>query len=244
MDSGIDEPIYLHSHIDPIIISLIMICGILVNWKFLNNMKDDDRERGPNSNGLLIRDIMGTHAKTQMIAWPTLWVIFWMLHVDVPFPDWLQPCFCYIKLFAYIFRIYFAFNSLAVAAMRYIFIVHNSCITSFGIIKTKTILYYGSLFVPLMIAIMSECTIDVPADLGGKAFDLCQHSKHNDPMSSNFTGNASKTFSSPIFILFHRYVPNNAVYLFGLFTKVCLWIIFGNLLEGVFFWKTFGYISR
>ena len=221
-----------------------MFCGILVNWKLLRNMRDDDKDQGPNSNGIVIRDVMATHAKTQMVVWPTLWVLFWMIHQDVDIPTWLHPCFCYIKIVAYLFRIYFAFNSLVVAAMRYTFIVYNKTVTSLGIAKSKALFYYGSLLIPLTIAILSELTIDVPTEVGGKAFALCKKSPYNIINNVNTSNNALDSLNSPIFDLFHQYVPNNVIYYHGLFVKLCLWIIFGNLLEGILYWKTFGSFSR
>ena len=239
-----NDPIFIDSYLDPCAISLIMVLGILVNKNFLKNMKDDDKDRGPNSNGLLIRDVMATNAKTQILVWPTLWILFWLIQIDFPFPTWMQPLFCYIKLFAYIFRIYFAFNSLAVAAMRYTFIVHNTSITSFGIVKTKTMFYYGSILIPLLFAIFYECTFDVSSELGGKALEICKHSHHVDSITSNTISDTEHSFNSPIFVLFQKYVPKEVVYYFGISTKICLGIIFGNLLEGYLYWKTFRFISR
>ena len=235
------EPIFLNYYLDTCFITLIMILGLLVNWKFLKNMTEDDTNRGANSNGLLIRDVMATNAKTQMMVWPTLWVLFWLIQMDTTFPTWMQPWFCHLKFFAYIFRIYFAFNSLAVAAMRYTFIVHNTSISSFGIAKTKTMFYYGSILVPLLLALFYECTIDVPFDRGGRVFEICKQS---------FTDTANKTFSpergfeSPIFAVFQDNMPKNVVYYLGITTKVFLAVIFGNLFEGFLYWKTFSFIAR
>ena len=241
-----NDPIFLDSYLDPCAISLIMALGIFVNWKFVKNMNEDDKNRGMNSNGLLIRDIMATNAKTQIVVWPILWILFWLIQFDTPFPTWMQPMFCYIKLIAYIFRIYFAFNSLAVAAMRYAFIVHNTNITSFGIVKTKTIFYYGSILIPLIFAILYECTFDhlVSSELGGKIGKICKNSHHVNSITANTTSVIKDGFNSPIYALFRQYVPKEVVYYFGISTKICLGIIFGNLLEGVLYWMTFRFISR
>ena len=238
----LNDPIFLNDYIDPFVLSLIMIFGILINCKFLKNMKEDDSNRGPNSNGLLIRDVMATNAKTQMLVWPTLWVLFWLIHIDTTFPIWMQPWFCHLKLLAYIFRIYFGFNSLAVAAMRYAFIVHNTTIVkSFGIDKTKTLFYYGSILIPFLIAIFYECTTNAPFESGRKVFEICQSTTE---VSANITFGHEKKFNSPIFNLVQRNVPENVVYYFGISTKLCLGIVFGNLFEGLLYWKTFRYIAR
>ena len=157
-------------------------------------MRDDDKDRGPNSNGLLIWDVMATNAKMQILVWPALWILFWLIQIDFLFPTWMKPMFCYIKLFAYIFRIFFAFNSLAVAAMRYTFIIHNTSITSFAIVKTISMIYYGSILIPLLFAIFYECMFDVSSEFGGTVLEICKHSHHVDSITSNATSVTKHSF--------------------------------------------------
>ena len=88
-----DEPMNVGSVVYLLGIIVLILSGILVNWKFLRNMRDDDKDRGLNSNGILIRDVMETHAKTQMVILPTFLILFWLLAVGVDFPVWLHSSF-------------------------------------------------------------------------------------------------------------------------------------------------------
>ena len=236
---GVDPPFSL------LIIIVIILSGVLVNWKFLRNMRDDDKNRGPNSNGILIRDVMETHAKIQMVILPTLMILIWMVNNGVEFPVWLHPSFCYINVAGRLFRIYVAFNSLVVAAMRYTFIVHQNCIYVFGIEKAKRLYYYASIIIPVMIGIMTECTIEQSShEFRENSFALCIDSYQNRRNITDYKSNISQSLRSPIYFFVHQYVSTEITYYVGIFVKICIYIIFGNVVEGVLYWKTFSYIRR
>ena len=238
------EPMYVGSGIDMFLIIFVVLGGILANWKFLKNMRDDDKNRGPNSNGILIRDVMETHSKIQMLYLPAQMIILWLFHENFEFPVWVYPSFCYAKFVTYAFRIYFAFNSLAVASMRYTFVVYQDGISSFGIEKGKKLFYYGSIITPLVIAIANECTSITPTDLRGRAYSMCIHSYRNSSNTTDFDDNVEQNLSSPIYFFLHQYISTNATYYIGILVRIFLWIIFANLVEGVLYWKTFNYINR
>ena len=237
-----DDPMNVGSVVYLLGIIVLILSGILVNWKFLRNMRDDDKDRGPNSNGILIRDVMETHTKTQMVITPTFLIFFWILRSGVEFPVWLHPSFCYVKFIVQTFKIYFAFNSLAIAAMRHTFIIHHNSVSLFGIENTKRLFYYGSILTPGMIAILSECTIKSPPEVRGIAYSLCIDSYHNN--ITDFNGNITQNITSPIYSFVHEYVSTEVTYYISIFVKICVWIIFGNVIEGILYWKTFTYIRK
>ena len=234
-----DDPEYVGSILDLLCIIVVSLSGILVNWKFLRNLREDDKNRGPNSNGILIRDVMETQTKTLMVAWPIMSIFFWVLREDVEFPAWTHYSFCYVKLVTHTFRIYFAFNSLVVAVMRYTVIVHQDSVFLFGIEKVKRLFYYGSIITPVMISILKECTL--PIFWRGKAYSICIDSYGN---MTNTGENMSGNFSSPIYFFVNQYVSTEITYYIGILVKISLWVILGNIVEGVLYWRTFAYIRR
>ena len=222
-------------------IIVLSLGGILVNWKFLRNIKDDDKNRGPNSNGILIRDVMETHAKVQMVILPTLMAIYWMIKNSIVFSAWFYPFCRYMPFIMRTFRTYFAFNSLVVAAMRYTFIVHQDSVSSFGIEKAKRVYYYASIIIPVIIGLLFECTID---PTNPTALSLCINWDQNTHNITGYKTNISQHFSSPIYLFVHEYVSTETTYYIRIFVRACIWIIFGNVMEGVLYWKTFSYIRR
>ena len=241
VDSNFDDLMDKDSIVTLLIIIVISVGGVLVNWKFLRNMKDDDKNRGPNSNGILIRDVMETHAKIQMIIWPLQMIFLWMLKYGIGFPVWLYSSCSYIKFVIHTFRIYFAFNSLVVAAMRYTFVVRQNCVSLFGIEKAKRVYYYASIIIPVIISIMKEGTI--PSD-NLSVVSICINSYQNTHNITDYKDNISQNFRSPIYLFIHQCVPAEITYYIGIFVKICIWIIFGNVVEGILYWKTFSYIRR
>ena len=223
---------------------VVILAGIFVNWKFVTNMREDDKGRGANSNGILVRDVMSTNAKTQMVIWPTILIFWWMFKEDVEFPAWLHSSFCYWKLIIQIFRIYFAFNSLTIAVMRYTFIVHQDRVSLFGVDKAKRLFYYGSIIIPVLIAFMNEATFEEPAELRGKAFFLCLNSYYNTSNITDVNRDIGQNFSSPLYYFVHQHVSTEITYFIRLFVTLCTWFIFGNIIEGILYWKTFAYITR
>lgn len=239
------EPMYISSVGDIIIIILISLCGLLINWKFLKNMNEDDKDRPPDSNGNIIKDVMTTHTKTLMVIVPPILLLFWLLNEDLEQPMWLQYLFCYERVIVMCFRLYFGFTSLVVATMRYTFIVHQNNATLFGIEKAKTIFYYGSIVIPLMIGIMHECTIgEVPEVFRDTPRSICIDSYRNSHNITDFNFNVTQSIGSPIYSFVHRYISTEITYYVSHFVHILQAIIFLNAVEGILYWKTFSYIKR
>ena len=245
LDGEYNEPIYVGSVVHTFVVIFVILGGILANWKFLQNMKEDDKNRGPNSRGILIRDVMETHSKILMVYVPAHMILLWLIHENVVFPVWPYPSFCYVKFASFsIFRIYFAFNSLAVACMRYTFVVHHDGISSFGVEKAKRFFYYGSIITPLVIGIALECTHNTTTTPRGKAYSTCMLSYRNSSNATDFNNNVEQNFSSPVYWFVHQYISTNITYYIDIFLLISARIIFANLIEGLLYWKTFNYIKR
>ena len=245
LDGEYNEAISVGPVVHTIVVIFVILGGILANWKFLQNMKEDDKNRGPNSNGILIRDVMETHSKIQMVYVPVHMILMWLTHENVVFPVWHYPSFCYVKFAAFlIFRIYVAFNSLVVACMRYTFVVHHDGVSSFGIEKAKRFFYYGSIITPLFIGIAWECVHNITTTPRGRAYSTCILSYRNSSNTADFNANLEQNFSLPVYLFVHQYISANVTYYIDMFLKICLWIIFANLIEGVLYCKTFSYIRR
>ena len=236
------EPMYVSSIGDLVISVLVSVSGIFVNWKFLKDMNNDDRERGPNSNGNLIKDVITTHTKTGMIFLPTVMILFWFLNQDIELPIWIQYSLCNgMPVVGKCFRIYFGFTSLVVASMRYVFIVRQNKVFFFGIEKAKTLFYYGSIVIPVVLGILSECTIRDPVHFH---HSLCVDPYPNSHNSLYLGMNITQNIGSPMYSLVHQYIPNEITYYVGVFVGILKVLIFLNLVEGILYWRTFTYIKR
>ena len=230
------------SSIASLIVSVfISLLGILINIKYLKDMREEDRNRGPNSNGLLIKRVMTTYTITLMMFVPTGLILHWVLNEDFELPRWFLHSLCYQAYIWQGIRIYLAFNSLVVAFMRYLFVVHNNAILQFGMEKAKNLLYYGGIAIPITIQILCACTIPT-SNIRAATLCISSYQKLNNRTYLNST--PSQDFNLPIYSFVNQYISSDILYYISGFVGVLLLIIFSNVVEGILYWKSFAKIQR
>ena len=213
--------------------------------KFLKNLKQEKRQE----RGKLLQKIMKTNSMTQIVCWPCLMMAKYLLF------DWANIKNCHVWHFMHSFynpfRLYVGFNSLVIAVSRYLFIVHDEKVSSYGFGKTKNMLYFGSFLFPLFIAVLGEATTEIPDswyNIGSDRHEIeCQfekvgyHNKSNDPFPENIT---PTFYHSPIYDLAQNHLPMWTIDLLAAFFKLTAFIIFSNIVEGILYMHTFIYIKR
>ena len=204
-------------------------------------MREEDRNRGPNSNGLLTKRVMTTYTITLMMFVPASLILHCVLTEDFELPRWFLHSLCYQAYIWQGIRIYLAFNSLVVASMRYLFVVHQSTILQFGMEKTKNLLYYGSIAIPIMMQILCACTIPTSNLL---AATLCISSYQEPNNRTYLNSTPTHDFDLPIHSFVNQYISSDILYYLRGFVFVLLVIVFGNVAEGILYWKTFAKIKR
>ena len=228
------------------VIVVILTPGVFINMKFLNNIKHEQRKE----QGKTLHRIMKNHAIAQVIFWPSILFLRWLIRVDQLIILSPYPCFYHyvgpILRFTYVaFRLYIGFNSVVVAICRICFIVYEHNISNYGIDKFKKFIYGGSILVPLGIAILAEGSIPVQnfdflwQNFGGKtsATRVCRGAIAN-------VNDIEMENQSPIYV----FVQNNVSSYITISTKlVCfalVFIILSNTIEGIIYWYTWSYIKR
>ena len=239
-----NEPLYVSSLVDFVISILLSLAGILINWKHLRNMEEDEKMRSPGETPSLINDVMKTYTKVIMVLTPYYIFLNWILNEDLDFPEWFQYAVCYDQYLAHFSIIYYAFNSFVIATMRYTFIVHQNRVLVFGKEKAKSMFYHGSYTIPIAIAFLNAFTNPMPQSMQNSAQLLC-NAFHRD--SLNITcgdSNGIRDECSPILSLTHYYVPLEVTKYVGAFVKLLFIIILLNVVEGSLYFKTFRSIKR
>ena len=225
---------------------LISLLGILINIKYLKDMRDEDRNRGPNSNGLLTKRVMTTYTITLMIFVPASLILHCVLTEEFELPRWFLHSLCYQAYIWQGIRIYLAFNSLVVAAMRYLFVVHDNDILQFGMEKAKRLFYYGSIAIPIMIEIILACTVPMSiTPMSNLETAVICTSSYQKPNSRTYLNSTpTHDFDLPIHSFVNQYISSDILYYLRGFVFVLLVIVFGNVAEGILYWKTFAKIQR
>ena len=70
-------------------IVVILIPGVFINMKFMNNIKHEQRRE----QGKILHRVMKTHSMAQVIFWPSFLVLRWITKADEQIILLLHPCF-------------------------------------------------------------------------------------------------------------------------------------------------------
>ena len=222
------------------VLMLILIPGVLINMKFLNNMKYEERKE----QGKTLHRIMKTVAVAQMVLWPSILLSSWFLRVELSLKMLsLNSCFMhylwFILIFVYhSFRLYVGFNSMVVAICRFCFLVYENNVLNYGIDKFKKIVYYGSVLVPLGISILAEGVI--PRQ--GWASSLSTNSGCTG--STTTFNDTTMERQSPIYAFVQHNFSFYIIEGIEVFCYTMVFIILSNAIEGILYWYTWSYIKR
>ena len=236
------------SIVDLIISILISVLGILINVKFLKDMKYDEinlRRLGPHSSGLLVKRVMTTYTITLIVSIPIQLIFSWFLYEHFELPPWFQYSLCYVIYIIHGLRVYHAFNSLVVAAMRYSFIVHREAIFRFGKEEAKTLFYYGSIAIPIIMEILFAVSVQTfPFTFISAAISICNESYQDSYSRTDLNLTITQNFSLPVYSFVHQYVSSDITFYFKKLFHLLATIITSNVVEAVLYYKTFAKIRR
>ena len=235
--------VIISASVDLIIYIVIFLLGTLINCKYLHDMQEDDRNRAPGTNPSLILPIMRTKTKMLIVWTPFYFFLYWFLNQDVNLPEWFKYALCYDQYIATTVRFYFALNSLTIATMRYVFIAHNEKVLRFGKDLVKRIFYILHFALPMMMGLLHACTIPVPKNVQNIAQKTCNDFYKESYNITCGDPDGLRDDCSPILSFVLDYVSPNVIK--GVKTVVIVFscIMFTNLLDGLFYWKTFGMIK-
>ena len=221
--------------------TLIVGFGEYIHVKVFNLMKEE--------NGL-IKDVAKLFTIIQMIYWP-----FWLIFSTTT--DFLHPLnkligewYCFSGWFIHwSCWTYISFHSFIVSVMRYVFIVHNSKIETYGREKAKRIFFFLSIAIPALLIIWGIVELpDRPVD--PMSFINKCYGKHHkkfliesssmDVVKSGFcTFGRYDEFHDPVFNIIATIKKVFCI------TKSLLYVVMGfNIAEGFVYYKTLRHISR
>ena len=234
-------PMYISSGIDLLISAVVCTTGILINRKFLKVAEEDEKH---NSSGSIVNPVMILNTRMLMINIPLLSFLFWLVHQELDVPEWLQYLSCYDQYISAIWRLFFGFNSLVIAVMRYTFIVHHDKVLIFGKETAKKMFFHASYSIPIVIGIFNAFFVPTPPNARNPIQSVCLYYYQevlnitcSDPV--DYQDNCS-----PVLSMTHSYVPLEVIRILGIVVKILVSLIFSNFLEGFIYVKTFLAMKR
>ena len=225
---------------------IICIFGLIVNFKFLGVLKLEKQNRRRKFEGNLTEPIMTLYSRLQICYWPLFLILQWLVGRAIIslrwFPTWTVPL---AQLFIDMGRVYIAFNSLFTASIRLYFVTHNGKVTKFQSKKIKRLFCYGSIGIPIILAILHRLVSEIPArHLNNKFLQCVENSvpdQHSDNTSLQLRGN-STTYLTPFYALSSQFMPQWLIIFFSYFCKIILCIVFSNVIEGFIY--TFIFVHK
>ena len=239
-----NETLYISSSVDLVIISLISVLILFVNGKYIKDMNEDDRNRLPGTPRSLIKDVEITRSKAAFLIPPLYYLLAWFLSQGYLLPEWFYHILSYEQYLTLFQRFYFSSTSLIIASMRYVFIVHNEKVLTFGKNKAKRLFYFASIGAPMLMTVLHACSLPVPSSgynlphkVYVKFFEASYNMTCGDP-------DGLKDDCAPILSSVHHIVPSNITKIVGMVVKLFFIVTCTNILDGILYWKTFKFIRE
>ena len=142
-----------------IFITVVIFCGVALNYRFFDKLKVEKRRRPLGRKGNVIEPIVSVFCIFQIFYWPYNVLYFWLFSNEVVkianFSGWWPNILIELIRMG---RVYIGWNSLFVALIRYIYIVHREKSNQWEFENVGRIFSILSFTVPVLIQLMGVFT--------------------------------------------------------------------------------------
>ena len=231
--------------------ALVVAVGVAINYKlYCNVMKETPGEKGK-----VFQQIMKNYTRMQVFGFGFVWI--WMTAllsiVSLNYNFMISPCMVvnafHIGMFSYIIvRFYAGFNSFILAVGRYVFVVHDDKVLSWGVKKVSRVLIISSVLIPSLMALLTNSVVTL------QYTGWLAHARKYVEKCENLTIGAvnqdlPKTqsidyFRSPFYDFAHLHFPSwmsDGLYILFL---VFVTAFFSNITEGLIYIKCALFVFR
>ena len=222
---------------------MIVICGVTVNYKFLKNLREEKRNTPPNRKGNVIEPIMRWFCVIQMIYWPYHLLYFWNRENQIIPSEYMDGWWCYAtsQIGIKFGRMIVGYNSLFVALIRYIYIVHRKKANQWEFENVGRIFQFASIVIPVAME-----SVGLLTDHPWLAL-LRTRPKFIECIASQQGLNSTETLDIPKRATQEwalKYVPENTIFVINCVYTFISVVVFLNLTEGFFYLRIYQCISR
>ena len=142
-----------------VFIAIVIFCGVALNYRFFDKLKVEKRRRPLGRKGNVIEPIVSLFCIFQIIYWPYNVLYFWLFSNEIVKIDDLSGWWPNILIeLIRMGRLYIGWNSLFVALIRYIFIVHREKSNQWQFENVGRIFSILSFAVPVVVQLMGVFT--------------------------------------------------------------------------------------
>ena len=142
-----------------IFIAFVIFCGVALNYNFFKKLKTEKRRRPVGRKGNVIEPIVSLYCIFQIVYWPYKGLYFWLFSNEIVTIDNLNGWWPNILIEVIrMGRLYIGWNSLFIALIRYIYIVHREKSNQWEFENVGRLFSILSFVVPILIQIMGVFT--------------------------------------------------------------------------------------
>ena len=205
---------------------IISICGVFLHYKFLKKLKTERRNKPIGRKGNVIEPIMRWFIVLQMVFWPYELLMFSQA-VGIANLSSLTPSLCPFYYWSVLLgRAIVAYNSLFVAILRYVYIVHERKANQWDFESVGKRFQIASILIPIIHMIILGLTMRPKYLLSDGDVNICSH-------------------MTPVLItVTEKFVSEPLAETIAIISGILVTFVYLNLVEGYLYIKIFQSIKR
>ena len=217
---------------------IICTCGISLNSKLSRKLEQERKCKPFGRKGNVIEPIMRWFIKLQIVYWPFELFVFWMGVNDLMLSH-INPQICFLGvLIISCGRLIVAFNSIFLALIRYLYIVHSQKANQWEFDEVAKWFQISSIAVPFSIHILWWLTFDRALFIQ----DMIEKIDTKEDVASNTTLTQC-TEEIPLSVT-SQYLPKLFIDTVAIFTTIVGAIAYLNIAECFLYAQIFKTIQR
>ena len=240
----VDAPVSTWSTILEFLISVVIgVCGVIVNYRFVRKLQEERRSTPLGRKGNVIEPVIKWNCIFQIIYWPYQLLYSWLNQNEVISSEFIytQSWLCDVLTLALRFgRITIAYNSMFVALIRYLYIVHQKKANQWEFQNVAKHFIFASVSTPLIIETIGTLTNPFTEYLTKEDLESCVDFWQD--MNTTQTHIEIPVAKAYEFTTYH--LPKTAVDIVYNIYAVLTMILFLNIIDGFLYFRMFQTIKR
>ena len=240
----VDAPISTLSTIIEFLISVVIgSCGVVVNYRFVRKLQEERRNTSLGRKGNVIEPVIKWNCIFQIIYWPYQLLYFWLNENEVISSEFIytQSWLCDILTLTVRYgRIIIAYNSLFVALIRYLYIVHQKKANQWQFENVAKLFIIASVFTPLVMETIGTLTNSFTEYLSKEDLETCVDFWQD-------LNSTVKDIEIPVAKAYEfttYYLPKTTVDIVYYIYAIITGILFLNIIDGILYFRIFQTMKR
>ena len=221
---------------------VIVLTGLLVNYRFKKKLEEERRARPLGRKGNVIEPIMRWYQILVMVFWTYVMLFLWLMTNEIMPVDWFSNCWVMNALMnpMRVGRSIIGYNSFFIALIRYLYIVHHKKADKWKFEKVGRIFQVTSILWPILMEVIRLFSEeDFSGFRASEKFKRCVASNEDWNNTTNIILPKPSAMGLTLKIL-----PIESVEaIYYIFIGITA-MIFSNLVEGYMYIKIYQSIKR